>query len=86
MKHSRDSFLVLTTDGISNVISDREVIDIVSSHHTPSEAALFLADQALHFGSEDNVTALVVPFGAWGKFSSSNRPVPFRSVIGSRYS
>lgn len=86
VRHSRDSFLVLTTDGISNVISDKEVVDIVNTHSTPAEAALFLADQALHFGSEDNVTALVVPFGAWGRYVPSSRVVPFRSVIGSRYS
>ena len=38
----------------------------------PTEAAKFLTDQAMQFGSEDNGTAVVVPFGAWGKYSAAS--------------
>ncbi len=67
IKHGRDAFLVLTTDGISDVMNDREVVNAVQSCGTPMEAAKFITDQALHYSCEDNATAMVVPFGAWGK-------------------
>ncbi|KAI7688199.1 Protein phosphatase 1K [Sarcoptes scabiei] len=68
IKHGRDAFLVLTTDGISDVMNDREIVNAVKSCEKPSEAAKFLTDQALHYSCDDNATALVVPFGAWGKY------------------
>ncbi|TEA34842.1 hypothetical protein DBR06_SOUSAS4310021, partial [Sousa chinensis] len=27
--------------------------------------------QAIQYGTEDNTTAVVVPFGAWGKYKTS---------------
>ncbi|PVD38558.1 hypothetical protein C0Q70_01174 [Pomacea canaliculata] len=68
IKHGYDAFLVLATDGLSFVLSDNEMVNIISSCQTPDEAAHLLADQALHFGSEDNCSVIVVPFGAWGKY------------------
>ncbi|ELT90570.1 hypothetical protein CAPTEDRAFT_179751 [Capitella teleta] len=71
IKHGRDAFLVLTTDGIHRVLNSTEVVSLLSSCRDPPEACRMLLDQALMFGSEDNCTALVVPFGAWGKFAAS---------------
>ncbi|XP_027196240.2 protein phosphatase Mn(2+)-dependent 1K-like [Dermatophagoides pteronyssinus] len=68
IKHGRDSFVVLTTDGITDVMNDREIVNAVKSCQQPNEAAKFLTDQALHCSCDDNATALVVPFGAWGKY------------------
>lgn len=88
VKHGKDAFLVLVSDGISFVVNDQEIIDFVSSCKSTSEAALAVADQALHFGSEDNVTAIIVPFGAWGKYATSVQTVQFsfgRNILGSRY-
>lgn len=88
VKHGFDAFLVLATDGVSYALNDQEIIDIVSSCHNPSKAAKSLADQALHFGSEDNSSALVVPLGAWGKYASAPHAIVYsfgKTVIGNRY-
>ncbi|XP_054156164.1 protein phosphatase 1K, mitochondrial-like [Oppia nitens] len=70
IKHGKDAFVILTSDGINYVMSDQEVVDAVQSCGQPSEAAQFVTDQALHYACQDNATALVVPFGAWGKYKN----------------
>ncbi|KAH3843448.1 protein phosphatase 1K, mitochondrial-like [Dreissena polymorpha] len=77
VKHGKDSMLVLVTDGLSFVLNDQELIDIIGSCETPIEAASVITDQALQFGSEDNATAVIVPFGAWGKFRNGGS-IPYR--------
>ncbi|XP_069756935.1 protein phosphatase Mn(2+)-dependent 1K-like [Narcine bancroftii] len=69
LQHTKDSFLVLTTDGVSDMIEAQEVCDAVKNCEDPSEAAVFVNEQALQYGTHDNVTTIVVPFGAWGKYS-----------------
>ncbi|XP_066272217.1 protein phosphatase 1K, mitochondrial-like isoform X1 [Branchiostoma lanceolatum] len=69
--HGKDGFLILASDGISFVMSDQEMCDSVGRCKDPPEAAHFIADQSLTFGTDDNVTAMVVPFGAWGKHSGT---------------
>lgn len=82
LKHGKDNFLLLATDGISFVMSDDEIVDCVKANaNTASvgesaarEAAEKLVDQALLYSSEDNVTAIVLPLGAWktGETSKTN--------------
>ncbi|KAK7501384.1 hypothetical protein BaRGS_00007509 [Batillaria attramentaria] len=78
IKHGYDAFLMLATDGLSFVLSDDEMVNIISSCQTPTEAATLLADQALHFGSEDNCSVIVVPFGAWGKYIAASNSLQYR--------
>ena len=52
-------------------MNDREIVNTVAAAETPHEAAKILSEQALHYSCEDNATALVVPFGAWGKYRNS---------------
>ena len=76
------------TDGLSYVLSDQEICDIIISSAIPSEAASLVTDQALQFGSEDNVTAVIIPFGAWGKYRSTARTIPYsfgRNFFSTRY-
>lgn len=54
-------------------MSDQEIINAVQSCGKPLEAAQFVVDQALHYACEDNATAIVVPFAAWGKFKNLRR-------------
>ncbi|XP_013095385.2 protein phosphatase 1K, mitochondrial-like [Biomphalaria glabrata] len=68
VKHGSDAFLVMCSDGLSFAISDEEIVNIVNNTDTPDEACYRLSDQAQHFGSEDNVTVIVIPLGAWGKY------------------
>lgn len=72
IKHGKDAFLVLSSDGLSFAISDEEIVQIVNSCQTPKEACSRLMDQAQHFGSEDNITVMVIPLGAWGKYQKSS--------------
>ncbi|KAK3609154.1 hypothetical protein CHS0354_002133 [Potamilus streckersoni] len=88
VKHGKDSFLVLMTDGLSYVLNDQEICDIIISSAIPSEAATLVTDEALQFGSEDNVTAVIIPFGAWGKYRSTTRTIPYsfgRNFFSTRY-
>lgn len=68
INHGSDAYLVMSSDGLSHTISDQEIVNIVNSCQTPQEACSRLTDQAQHFGSEDNVTVVVIPLGAWGKY------------------
>lgn len=82
MKHGKDAFLILTTDGINFVTSDQEICDTVNRCLEPKEAAQVIVDQALQYASDDNATAVVVPFGAWGKFSTKTSHYSFgRNMI-----
>ncbi|KAF7657180.1 hypothetical protein LDENG_00030650 [Lucifuga dentata] len=71
IQHTNDSFLALTTDGINFLLSDQEICDVINQCHDPTDAAQVIAQQALQYGSEDNATIIIVPFGAWGKHQSS---------------
>ncbi|XP_023562593.1 protein phosphatase 1K, mitochondrial isoform X1 [Octodon degus] len=71
IQHADDSFLVLTTDGINFMVNSQEICDFVNQCHDPTEAAHAVTEQAIQYGTEDNSTAVVVPFGAWGKYKNS---------------
>jgi len=71
IKHGKDGFLVLTTDGINFVMQDQEVVDCIARCDNAIEGAARLVDQALLYCCEDNATAVVIPFGSWGKGDTS---------------
>lgn len=71
LHHADDSFLVLTTDGINFMVNSQEVCDFVNQCPDPNEAAQAVTEQAIQYGTEDNSTAVVVPFGAWGKYKNA---------------
>ncbi|KAA8594694.1 hypothetical protein FQN60_011829 [Etheostoma spectabile] len=84
LHHAHDSFLALTTDGINFIMNSQEICNVINQCHDPKEAAQRISDQALQYGSEDNSTIIVVPFGAWGKHKSSDTSFSFsRSVVSS---
>jgi protein phosphatase PTC6 len=62
------SFLVLVSDGVSAVIGDQEICDLVKECKTPDEASKELVAFVDEVGeSGDNATALVVRLGGWEK-------------------
>ena len=71
IKHGKDAFLILTTDGINYVMNDDEIIAAVNSCRTTKEASLIVAELAMVYSSEDNASSLVIQFGSWGKFGNS---------------
>ncbi|XP_044046779.1 protein phosphatase 1K, mitochondrial isoform X1 [Siniperca chuatsi] len=84
LHHVHDSFLALTTDGINFIMNSQEICNVINQCHDPKEAAQRISDQALQYGSEDNSTIIVVPFGAWGKHESSDTSFSFsRSFVSS---
>ncbi|XP_071952366.1 protein phosphatase Mn(2+)-dependent 1K-like [Antedon mediterranea] len=66
IKHSKDGFLIFTTDGVHFVMTDQEICDAINRVDDPREAARFIVDQAMQFGSDDNASAMVIPLGQWG--------------------
>ncbi|XP_033942463.1 protein phosphatase Mn(2+)-dependent 1K isoform X2 [Pseudochaenichthys georgianus] len=84
LHHAHDSFLALTTDGVNFIMNSQEICNVINQCHDPKEAAQRISDQALQYGSEDNSTVIVVPFGAWGRHKSSGPSFSFsRSVVSS---
>lgn len=77
LHHVHDSFLALTTDGINFIMNSQEICDVINQCHDPKEAAQRISDQALQYGSEDNSTIIVVPFGAWGKQKNTETSFSF---------
>ncbi|KAL2098050.1 hypothetical protein ACEWY4_007257 [Coilia grayii] len=84
LHHVHDSFLALTTDGINFIMNSQEICDVINQCHDPKEAAQRISEQAMQYGSEDNSTIIVVPFGAWGKHQSTDVQFSFsRSFVSS---
>ncbi|OXB84084.1 UNVERIFIED_CONTAM: hypothetical protein H355_012202, partial [Colinus virginianus] len=70
LHHADDGFLVLTTDGINFMVNSQEICDFINQCHDPAEAAHVVTEQAMQYGTEDNSTVVIVPFGAWGKYKN----------------
>ena len=69
------------------MLSDQEIVDNVGQCESPEEAVRLITDQALQYGSEDNSSALVIPFAAWGKNASAKASTYSfgRNVLGRRF-
>ncbi|KAL0090934.1 phosphatase 2C-like domain-containing protein, partial [Phycomyces blakesleeanus] len=63
---SSEPDIVLVTDGVTSVMSDQEVVDIVKQYKDPTTSAKHIVDICDQFGSEDNITAVVVRLKDWG--------------------
>lgn len=60
------SFLVLMSDGISDTLTDQEVVDIIKEAKTPDQGAKDLVSFATEVSNEaDNATCLVIRLGGW---------------------
>jgi len=81
INHATDSFLALVTDGVHSRLTSAEMVQLIACSSDPREAVESLTDTALLSGSEDNCSALVIPLGAWGKYSRAkgSRRVHFGS-------
>lgn len=71
-------FLILVSDGISNVITNQEIIDLCKGAKTPKEAANRVVDFAETLGGRDNMTAIVVPLLRWGNGAGQDLTVERR--------
>ncbi|KAL4989230.1 phosphatase 2C-like domain-containing protein [Aspergillus falconensis] len=60
------SFLVLMSDGISEALTDQEVVDIIKEAKTPDEGSRHVVNFATEVTrTGDNATCLVVRLGGW---------------------
>lgn len=60
------AFIVLCTDGITGVMSDQEIVDVVKGVKEPSDAAKEIISFAESLGTDDNSSCLVVRLSGWG--------------------
>jgi protein phosphatase PTC6 len=60
------AFIVLCTDGITGVLSDQEVVDIIKHVKEPGDAAKKVVSFAESLGTNDNSSCLVVRLSGWG--------------------
>lgn len=65
---SEYAFLTLISDGVSGVMSDQEIVDVVKEAKTPEQGARDVVGFAAEVGAEsggDNCTCIVVRLGGW---------------------
>ncbi|PCH33846.1 protein serine/threonine phosphatase 2C [Wolfiporia cocos MD-104 SS10] len=67
------SHITLFSDGVSSVVSDEEVSDLARGAPTPHYAAQRILRFAEDMGSDDNLTAIVVPLAGWGEMTGEDR-------------
>jgi len=69
--NERDEFLIIACDGLWDVVEDQAAVELIKDCKTSQEAANALLKHALENFSHDNVTVLVVKFGADGRAQSA---------------
>ncbi|WRT67968.1 uncharacterized protein IL334_004942 [Kwoniella shivajii] len=60
------SYLILLTDGLTSLLTDQELVDLIRHSFDPTRAAKTIVHFAEDLGASDNCTAIVVPLGGWG--------------------
>lgn len=55
-----DQFIVLASDGLWDVFKNQKVVDIVRKCSDKNKAASYLVNEAIKFGSSDNITVVIV--------------------------
>ena len=84
MDKDNDQFLVLCTDGVSDWMTDDEIVSIASQFDDPNKSAHELTCCARQYGSTDDATAFVIPLEAWKKnmaYNKSRNPNFLRSNV-----
>jgi serine/threonine protein phosphatase PrpC len=57
-----DKFLIVGCDGLWDVVSNEQAVQIVNKYVKPVDAATALRDYAHHLGSTDNISVIVYRF------------------------
>jgi protein phosphatase len=57
---ANDDILLLCSDGLTDVVDDTTITQVLARHLTTSETARVLVDLALHGGGPDNVSVVIV--------------------------
>jgi protein phosphatase PTC6 len=67
------AFLVLVSDGISAILSDDEIVDLVRDANDPKTAAEKILAFSEELGGNDNATAIVIPLAGWNKIDGPDK-------------
>jgi protein phosphatase len=54
--------LLLCTDGLTNMVSEEEIVALLAAHPRPDDACRALVDRALDCGGFDNITVVLASF------------------------
>lgn len=76
-----ESFLILVTDGVTDVLTDQEIADIVMVHFnlkghdiaSPQMGAEEVIKFVEYVGGSDNATCLIIRLNGWGKWPVIDR-------------
>ncbi|KAJ5068512.1 s-cell enriched with leucine-rich repeat-containing protein slra-related [Anaeramoeba ignava] len=77
-----DSYLILICDGVSDILNDQEIVNIVNAAPSPYRAALRIRNLAYSNGSTDNISVIVVKLNPSKK--SLKNPVNFYCLENSK--
>jgi len=69
-----DEFIILACDGLWDVCSDQEAVDLVRSQQDPVAAAKQLVDHALARFSTDNLSCMIVRFNKSALLTTTKEP------------
>ncbi|KAF8070151.1 protein serine/threonine phosphatase 2C [Lyophyllum atratum] len=59
---AKEEFFILACDGLWDVVTDQEAVDLIRGTEDPQVASKILMDHAFENGTRDNVTVMVVRF------------------------
>jgi protein phosphatase len=84
--------LLLCTDGLTEMVDDKEIAEILSRHSEPPDAAQALLDESLKRGGKDNVTIVLAryhipglsPKSPLASTAQASGPIDIARALGSR--
>jgi len=59
-RDASDKFIILACDGVWDEVTDQHAVDIVMGHKDPTRAAFSLRDKAYAYGSDDNISVMLL--------------------------
>ncbi|KAI9883099.1 MAG: Chitin synthase, class 7 [Watsoniomyces obsoletus] len=71
-----DEFIILACDGLWDVCTDQEAVDLIRNIHDPQEASKLLVDHALSRFSTDNLSCMIVRFNTDALIAASHHQQP----------
>ncbi|KAG7664314.1 PTC6 [[Candida] subhashii] len=83
-----EGFLILCSDGVSNMLTDQEIADIIMTHFdmkghtvaTPQSCAQEVIKFVEYVGGDDNATCMVVRLNGWGMWPTVDRTGELRQA------
>ncbi|QPG73900.1 hypothetical protein FOA43_001215 [Brettanomyces nanus] len=81
-----ECFMVLVSDGVTNNMTDQEVVDLITTsssekgsvYGTPQEASKEVVNYVEMVGGDDNATCCTIRMNGWGKWPNVDRTKKFR--------